>query len=109
MSKKKRTNGKNRVRPRLRITCGGRIALGPGKVELLELLHSTGSIARAAKRMDMSYMRAWTLHGTMNACFKKPLVVTERGGRKGGGGAMLTATGRRVLALYHQMQVNCLD
>jgi len=70
MSKKRRTHGKNRIRPRVRITCDGRIALGPGKVELLELLHATGSIARAAKRMDMSYMRAWMLIRTMNSCFK---------------------------------------
>ena len=96
------------IRPRLRISCGKNIALGPGKVELLELLHETGSITLAAKRMGMSYMRAWTLIHTMNLAFKEPLVVAVRGGSKGGGGAELTATGRAALALYHTMNAKSL-
>jgi molybdate transport system regulatory protein len=39
------------LKPRLRVVVGGNIALGPGKVELLELVAETGSIAEAAKRM----------------------------------------------------------
>src|SRR5437773_1708030 len=56
------------LHPRLRITCGADIALGPGKVKLLELVAQTGSIAKAARRMQMSYMRAWTLIKTMERC-----------------------------------------
>ena len=96
------------IRPRLRISCGKNIALGPGKVELLELLHETGSITLAAKRMGMSYMRAWTLIHTMNLAFKEPLVVAVRGGNKGGGGAELTPTGVEALALYHTMNAKSL-
>jgi molybdate transport system regulatory protein len=79
------------------------IALGPGKVELLEAVHATGSITEAAEQMGMSYMRAWTLIRTMNRCFKDPLVNTVRGGREGGGGAELTPTGRQALFLYQKM------
>jgi len=57
----------------------------------------------AARRMGMSYMRAWTLLRTMNRCFKEPLVSTVRGGSKGGG-SKLTRTGKRVLALYRQAE-----
>ena len=96
------------IRPRLRISCGKNIALGPGKVELLELLHETGSITLAAKRMGMSYMRAWPLIHTMNLAFKEPLVVAVHGGSKGGGGAELTATGVAALALYHTMNAKSL-
>src|SRR5580693_8228 len=84
---------KNEVRPRLRVVSGRDIALGPGKVELLELLGSTGSIMEAARQMGMSYMRAWTLIRTMNQCFKEPVIRAVRGGREGGG-ARLTKTGR---------------
>ena len=90
------------LKPRLRVVRGNEIVLGPGKAELLELLVQTGSLNEAARRLEMSYMRAWTLVKTMNRCFRRPLTVAERGGRKGGG-MLVTATGRRVLALYQEM------
>ena len=95
------------LRPRLRITCGDDIALGPGKAELLQYLKETGSIAEAARRIGMSYMRAWTLLKTMERCFKQPLVKAGRGGRHGGG-ATLTETGLEALALYQQMDEESL-
>jgi molybdate transport system regulatory protein len=93
--------------PRLRVVFGGDIALGPGKVDLLEHIQAMGSIFRAAKRMKMSYMRAWTLLKTMEKCFKKNLVTKSRGG-KSGGSAQLTETGQAVLALYRRMEKDCL-
>ena len=86
-----------RIRPR--IYRGADIALGPGKIEQLEAIEQTGSIARAARQVDMSYMRAWTLVKTMNACFEPPLVRVARGGARGGS-AQLTRNGREVVALY---------
>ena len=91
------------LHPRFRIVCGKEIAFGPGKADLLELIAETGSIGKAASRMKMSYMRAWSLVQTMNRCFKKPLVLATHGG-EGGGGAELTETGRHILALYRQME-----
>ncbi len=93
----------SQIRVRLRINRGSVIALGPGKAELLEWLEQTGSITEAARKLDMSYMRAWTLIRTMNRCFRQPLVSAARGGTKGGGGAQLTEAGRQVLALYVRM------
>jgi len=103
MRKKAKSNRAHSVQPRFRIHCGGDIALGPGKADLLALIGQTGSINKAAKRMGMSYMRAWSLVRMMNRCFKKPLVLAKHGG-EGGGGAELTETGRRMLALYRQME-----
>ena len=93
--------------PRFRILRGKEIAFGPGKMELLELVAKTGSISEAAKRMEMSYMRAWSLIQTMNACFKEPVIEAVRGGHKRGG-AELTATGQQVLRLYRQMEADGL-
>ena len=95
-----------RISPRLRVTCGNEVALGPGKAELLGAVAETGSIVKAAARMNMSYMRAWTLIRIMNRCFKEPLVESTRGG-KGGGGARLTEPGREVLNLYCRMEQKC--
>jgi molybdate transport system regulatory protein len=91
------------LHPRFRIVCGKKIAFGPGKADLLELIAETGSIGKAASRMKMSYMRAWSLVQTMNHCFKKPLVTATHGG-EGGGGAELTNTGRQILVLYRQLE-----
>lgn len=95
------------LKPRLRITCGRDIAVGPGKMELLALLVETESLNEAARRMKMSYMRAWMLIKTMERCFREPLVEAHRGG-KTGGGMKVTETGRRVLALYQEMEAAAL-
>ena len=94
---------KERLEPRLRISLGAAVAIGPGKAAILEGIAETGSIAAAARRMGMSYRRAWFLVRTMNACFREPLIAATKGGI-GGGGARLTPTGREVLALYRAME-----
>ena len=91
----------------MRIVSGNTIAFGPGKAELLALVGETGSIGEAAKRMGMSYMRAWSLVQTMNKCFVDPVVIAARGGNRHGGAA-LTETGRKVLALYRRMEAASL-
>jgi molybdate transport system regulatory protein len=93
----------NTLRPRLRVLHHDVIALGPGKVDLLEALDRAGTLAEAAKQLGMSYMRAWSLVQTMNGCFREPLVQTARGG-SGRGSATLSDTGRAVLALYRRME-----
>ena len=40
---------------------GAALAIGPGKVALLEAIAHTGSISAAAKTLGMSYRRAWIL------------------------------------------------
>jgi molybdate transport system regulatory protein len=91
------------VRPRIRVLHGDEIALGPGKVSLLQAIHASGSLTVAARSLGMSYMRAWKLVRTMNACFREPLVATRRGG-KIHGSAVLTRTGELALALYRGME-----
>ena len=86
------------------------IALGGGTfVQPLNFEHiqETGSIAKAARCMGMSYNRAWLLVRTMNGCFQEPVVSAERGG-SARGGAQLTRTGQEVLALYHQLEAETL-
>src|SRR6267378_4447561 len=105
MKKKTDSTGRLSLLPRFRVMRGKEIAFGPGKMELLELVAETGSISEAAKRMDMSYMRAWSLIQTMNACFKEPVIKAVRGGHKRGG-TELTETGQHVLKLYRQMEAD---
>ena len=98
----------HRPRLRIRIVFGGAEMIGPGKAELLERIDQTGSIAAAGREMGMSYKRAWQLIGTLNAMFRDPLVDSTRGG-PGGGGAVLTGTGRTVLALYRAFEAEAAE
>lgn len=88
---------------RIRIVFSEDVMLGPGKADLLERIRDTGSIAAAGRSMSMSYKRAWMLVEQMNKAFRDPLVVSTRGGQKGGG-ATLTATGADVLANYRKLE-----
>jgi len=81
------------------------LAIGPGKVALLEAIAQTGSITSSAKKLGMSYRRAWLLVDETNRCLVRPAVQTAAGGERGGGTA-LTPVGvelvRRYRALEHQ-------
>jgi len=93
------TDGRAEVRFRLRVGKGDDIAVGPGKVDLLEAISASGSITAAARALGMSYRRAWLLVDTMNRCFREPVVTAEAGGAQGGGTA-LTPLGKAVVAHY---------
>ena len=91
------------ARFRLRISKGADIAVGPGKIDLLEAIADSGSISAAAKALGMSYRRAWLLVDTMNRSFAKPVVVAEAGGSRGGG-AQVTSLGLEVVRRYRRIE-----
>jgi molybdate transport system regulatory protein len=93
----------SRVQFRLRFSRGDDIAVGPGKVDLLEAIEASGSISGAARSLGMSYRRAWLLVDTMNRCFRAPLVEAETGGKRGGG-ARLTRLGAEVIERYRRIE-----
>ena len=82
---------------------GADIAVGPGKVDLLEAIGRAGSISAAARALGMSYRRAWLLIDTMNRCFRAPVIEAEAGGRRGGG-ARLTALGAQIVTRYRAIE-----
>lgn len=99
----RRVRHPDRVGLHLRVVLGGEVAMGPGKADLLEGIAETGSIAAAGRRMGMSYRRAWMLVEQMNRMFAVPLVDAAKGGA-GGGGAVLTAEGQRIVAAYRRLE-----
>ena len=100
MNLKKRKTA--RCLPRIRIVYDCQIALGPGKVDLLEEIERSGSISQAARELGLSYRRAWTLVDTMNKSFKSYLVQGSAGGGKGGG-SHLTPLGKKITKIYRTM------
>lgn len=75
----------------------------PKRLALLEQIAEQGSITRAAKAAGLSYKAAWDAIDELNNLSEQPLVSRSVGG-KGGGGARLTPTGERLLALHQRMQ-----
>lgn len=92
-----------RARFRLRIYKDAVVAIGPGKVDLLEAIASAGSISGAARAMDMSYRRAWLLVEELNQALAQPAVMTATGGAHGGG-ARLTEAGEEIIRRYRAIE-----
>ncbi len=76
--------------------------LGPGMAQLLERIDKMGSIRKAAISMDMSYRKAWLLIQALQETFGGDVATTATGGASGGG-AVLTALGKNLLATYRHI------
>ncbi len=87
----------------VRLLLGAPANLGPGKIRLLQAVAVTGSISGAARRMKISYRRAWLMIDTLNKGFPSVLVEANAGGDRGGG-ARLTERGHAVLEQYLRLQ-----
>nr|WP_230940209.1 winged helix-turn-helix domain-containing protein [Burkholderia pseudomultivorans] len=99
---------KPQVRFRMRIQQADTIALGPGKVALLEAVREHGSISAAARSLKMSYRRAWLLMDELNRSLKSPATVSEHGGQSGGGSA-LTPVGEEIIRLYRGIEARAYE
>ncbi len=93
---------KKEIQVRCWVDIDGVKHFGTGRAQLLELIQQTGSIAKAAKEMGMSYKKAWDMVAKMNERGKKPYVITHKGGNKGGG-TEVTETGKKILASYQHL------
>ncbi|PWT71523.1 MAG: ModE family transcriptional regulator [Bacteroidetes bacterium] len=85
---------------KLWIECKGKKFFGPGPVELLELIQKEGSIIKAARAMGLSYKKAWAIIDSANRMTARPLVITQSGGKKGGG--TLVTDEAKKLIIYHR-------
>lgn len=79
--------------------------LGAGRVKLLQEIDKWGSISKAAKKLGMSYRKAWESVEAINMETEKPLVIKTSGG-KGGGGAILTLEGKKAIKNYLRIVKN---
>ena len=91
------------VKGNLWIEGPGGLMLGKGRAALLQKIAATGSIAEAARLMQLSYRRAWAMVKAMNEAVEQPLVIKTVGGKKGGG-AQLTPAGRELVKSFQQVQ-----
>jgi molybdate transport system regulatory protein len=102
---------KDLLRPDLAFRLNGRLwvetaddrFMGIGRLELLLQIQEQGSISKAAQQMGMSYKRAWDLVNSMNAQAARPLVLTQTGGKRGGG-TEITPEGQRMIEEFKALQ-----
>ena len=90
------------VKGRLWLEKDGEAFLSWGRVVLLERIRDLGSIAAAARSMEMAYSHAWSLVADINRLAGEELVARTFGGRKGGR-AWLTPAGEAAVADFWQL------
>jgi molybdate transport system regulatory protein len=92
-------SGDVRIKGRLWLEKDGETFLSWGRVVLLEGIRENGSIAAAARSMNMAYSHAWSLVANMNRLAGQELVGRTFGGRQGGR-AWLTPAGEAAIAQF---------
>ncbi len=95
-----------KIKSRIWIETNNNVLLGEGRVGLLKAIDKTGSLSKAAKSINISYRKAWTLIDSVNKSAKKPVTTSSIGG-KGGGGAILTPYGKDLIAAFEKINKDC--
>lgn len=81
----------------------GELVFGIGKSLILKAIGETGSINKAAKKMDMSYRHAWSYIRSAEKRLGRPLLIKIKGGKEGGG-AILTDYAKDLLEKFEKLE-----
>jgi len=90
------------IKGRLWLEKEGETFLSWGRVVLLERIRDQGSIAAAARSLNMAYSHAWGLVQKMNHLAGEELVARTFGGKKGGR-AWLTPAGEAAIVRFWEL------
>jgi molybdate transport repressor ModE-like protein len=82
---------------------GGRLPVGRDRIAMLRAVAAHGSITAAAKALGYSYKAVWDGLAAINNLLPRPALQTQSGGR-GGGGAILTDDGYRLVAAFQRLE-----
>ena len=78
----------------------GEVLLSDWRVALLEAVETTGSLAEAARQMDVPYRTAWYKLKALEERLGMPLLITETGGAAGGH-SRLTPQAHELIRRFH--------
>lgn len=86
----------------------GVVVLSEWRVKLLEMVDQTGSISKAAEKMNITYHRAWEKLHEMEEGLGYKVINAQVGGVHGGG-AELTPQGRDLMNRFHAFSRGLAD
>jgi molybdate transport system regulatory protein len=89
------------IRSKVWIELDGKPFLGEGRYNVLSAIERYGSLKNAAEETKVSYRRVRGMISDMEKTSGCKLVVTERGGREGGGAA-LTELANELLSCFRK-------
>jgi molybdate transport system regulatory protein len=79
-----------------------KVVLSDWRIELLERIEETGSLAKAAKRLDVPYRTAWYKLKEIEERLGIKLILTQSGGTEGGG-SQLTIESRQIIRRFRRV------
>ncbi|TMC00217.1 MAG: LysR family transcriptional regulator [Chloroflexi bacterium] len=80
----------------------GRVVLSEWRIQLLEAVRDTGSLAAAAHRLGVPYRTAWYKLHEIETELGVRLVVSRSGGAEGGGSS-LTTEAEDIIRRFHRV------
>jgi len=87
----------------LALRSDGRLLVGRDRIAILEAVAQHGSITEAAKVLGFSYKAAWDAVAAINNLMPRPVLITQTGGRRGGG-AVVTEEGQRLIIAFRRLE-----
>lgn len=103
-----RDSGQLRCCSKIWLERDGKVALSEWRIALLEAVEETGSLTRAAEKMDVPYRTAWYKIKDMESSLGVRLHATQSGGAEGGG-SDLTPEARAVIARFRRVTAGLAD
>lgn len=94
--------GKMEVRMKVWLEEDGEVMLSSWRVALLEAVEERGSLAEAARHMNVPYRTAWQKLKALEQRWNIPLLASESGGADGGG-SRLTPEAQELLRRFHSL------
>jgi molybdate transport system regulatory protein len=94
---------KDKIDASLALHRHGRLLIARDRISLLEAVAEHGSITRAAQVLGFSYKAGWDAVNAINNLLPRPAVLSRTGG-KAGGGAEVTAEGRRLIVAFRHLE-----
>jgi len=79
-----------------------KVVLSDWRIELLERIEETGSLAKAAKCLDVPYRTAWYKLKEIEERLGIKLILTQSGGTAGGG-SQLTTESRQIIRRFRRV------
>lgn len=78
--------------------------LGKGDVDLLKAVNELNNLKDATEKVGYSYKYGWNKLKKIERTTKKPAVISQRGGKGGGGNAKLTEWGKELIQKFEQVE-----